>query len=481
MQPAGKQTVSLSEWTRRISEEEMPVFAHTAHSIAAASSGDETSIAGLSHLILRDSTMTARILRLANSVFYNPGNRRINTISRAIVLLGFNVVRSMALSIAILDPLLKGIQHEHALKEMARSFHAAVQARNIAFQRKSNDPEAVFVAALLSRLGNMAFWCFPYGYAKKLDVAYREWEHPAKAEEAVLGFSLKQLTMSLNNEWKLSTLLAEYFKGLNKDDVVMKDIDYANNLILAVEEGWGGIKTKDCIQKIADHIEFTFDETNTLVQECAHEAARTASEYGAEAASQLIPLPTLNENQELARDQDEEPQANHSLQMEILRELTTMLHEKAELNAILGTVIEGIYRALGMERTVLAFISPKDNMLMAKYTLGDEKERLKRCFNFSTKGKNIFAALMRSNSAFWLNDKTRGAMNPLITKEVKTCIDTLEFFSIPITVNGQGRGLIYADCKRSGRKLTADEFQTFTTFGEYASIAFDLIASQAGK
>jgi len=475
------QPLSLVEWTRRISEEDMPVFAHTAQSIASASAGDETSIARLSHLILRDTTMTARILRLANSVFYNPGNRRINTISRAIVLLGFDVVRSMALSISILDPLLKGIQHEHALQEMARSIHAAVQARNIAFQRKNKDPEAVFVAALLSRLGNMAFWCFPYGLANKLDAAYHDWDEPAKAENAVLGFSLKQLTMSLNNEWKLSTLLAEYFKGMNKDDAAMKNLDYANNLILAVEEGWGGINTRDCIQKIADHIHFTFDETNTLVQECAHEAARTAAEYGAEAASQLIPLPAMDDSPEVIPEPEDEPLAKHSLQMDILRELTTMLHEKAELNAILSTIIEGIYRAVGMERTVLAFISPKDNMLIAKYTLGDANEKLKRCFCFSTTEKNIFAALIRSNSAFWLNDKTRGAMKPLITDSVKTCINTMEFFCIPITVNGLVRGLIYADCNRSGRKLTTEEFQTFTTFGEYASIAFDLIASQNSK
>jgi len=481
MQPVTNQTISLVEWTRRISEEEMPVFAHTAQSIASASSGDQTSIANLSHLILRDTTMTARILRLANSVFYNPGNRRINTISRAIVLLGFNVVRSMALSIAILDPLLKGIQHEHALQEMARSIHAAVQARNIAFQRKNNDPEAVFVAALLSRLGNMAFWCFPYGFAKKLDAAYHDWEEPAKAENAILGFSLRQLTMSLNNEWKLSTLLAEYMKGINRDDAAMKNLDYANNLIIAVEEGWGGINTHDCIQKIADHIEFTFDETNSLVQECAHEAARTAAEYGAEAASQLIPLPAMENSPEVIIEHEDEPLARHGLQMEIMRELTTMLHEKAELNAILSTIIEGIYRGVGMERTVLAFISPKDNMLIAKYTLGDPNEKLKRCFCFSTAEKNIFAALIRSNSAFWLNDKTRGAMKPLITDSVKTCINTMEFFCIPITVNGLVRGLIYADCKRSGRKLTTEEFQTFTTFGEYASIAFDLIASQSNK
>jgi len=41
--------------------------------------------------------------------------------------------------------------------------------------------------------------------------------------------------------------------------------------------------------------------------------------------------------------------------MGILRELTTWLHEKVYLNAVLGTTIKGIYRALGMERTIIAF------------------------------------------------------------------------------------------------------------------------------
>jgi HD-like signal output (HDOD) protein len=481
MEKPKPQHISLQEWTRRISEEEMPVFAHTARSIAAASTEEGTSITSLAHLILRDSTMTARILRLANSVYYNPGNQRVNTISRAIVFLGFDVVRSMALSISILEPLLKGVQHDHALAEMARSFHAAVQARNIAFQRKHNDPEAIFVAALLSRLGHMAFWCFPYGFANKLEAAYQEYDDSDQAEDNTLGFNLKLLTLTLNHEWKLSTLLNEYLKGANKENNSMKDLDYANELILAVEEGWGGIHTHDCIQKIADHIEFTFDETNIMVQNCAHEAAKIAHEYGADAASKMIPLPNLSDDLALQIDDVDEVTADHTLQMDILRELTTLLHEKADINAILGTIIEGIYRGLGMERTVMAFVSPKENLLSAKYTLGDEKEKLKRCFSFSLDEKNIFAALLRSKSSFWLNDKTRGAMKPLITTAVKNCIGTLEFFCIPICINDQGRGLIYADCKRSGRKLTIEEFQTFTHFGEYATIAFDLLAVQGKK
>jgi len=45
---------------------------------------------------------------------------------------------------------------------------------------------------------------------------------------------------------------------------------------------------------------------------------------------------------------------------------------------------------------------------------------------------------------------------------------------MPIWIGNRGKGIIYADCTLSGRKLAGEEFQTFTHFSEYATIAFDL-------
>jgi hypothetical protein len=363
---------------------------------------------------------------------------------------------------------------------MARSFHAAVQARSLAQQRGSSEPEAVFVAALLSRLGKLAFWCFPYGRANAMDEAYRNWEDHDKAEESVLGFSLKDLSSALNSEWSLSTLLTDYLAGNNQDNKAIRDLEFANTLVLSAENGWGGINTGECIKKISEHIGLSLDEVRELVQKNAHEAALTAREYGAEAAIKYIPLPLVGDEDETEKVGIQHV-ADQSLQMDILRELTTMLHEKADINAILGTISEGIYRALGMERTIIAFTSLQDNVLTAKYTLGDEQDKFKNCFVISLNEKNIFSAILKSKQAFWLNDKTRKNSLPLINEPIKQCLDVLEFFAMPIWVNGQGRGLIYADCKRSGRKLSLQEFQTFTHFSEYASIAFDLLASQSTK
>jgi len=132
------------------------------------------------------------------------------------------------------------------------------------------------------------------------------------------------------------------------------------------------------------------------------EAAKIAIEYGAEAATRFIPLPQLNKSDEaLEGIPDTGHKPDISLQMGILRVPTTMLHEKVDLNAVLGTTIKGIYRALGMERTVIAFVTGSEELLQAKYVLGDDKEKLTRCFQFpaNPREKNLFAQLLKSKQA----------------------------------------------------------------------------------
>ncbi|MGD8926172.1 MAG: HDOD domain-containing protein, partial [Thioalkalispiraceae bacterium] len=389
---------SLTDWVRYLNEEEMPVFAHTARSLAAVTGKLDTPVAELSHLILQDSSMTARVLRLANSVYYNPSGKSINTVSVAILMLGFNEVKNIALSIAMIDTILRGIQHVHVVEEMARSLHAAVQARAIAKSRGVKDVEEVFIAALLYRLGNMAFWCFPRGAEKALDAEYTVANSEAEAEKKIIGFRLAQLTEALNDEWHLSHLLDEMFSESAEHTEHVKDIDQAYDLVIAVEQGWGSIDTRDAIQAISQRTALSFEDTVEMVHQSAKAAAQTAMEYGAVNAGKMINLPESLEIDIQEYGADEKgfvPDLN--LQLGILRELTVMLRDKVDLNTILGTVLEGIYRALGMDRTVLAFITADGKLLKAKYVYGKDSARFENCFEFDVTSaeSNIFFKLVK--------------------------------------------------------------------------------------
>ena len=62
----------------------------------------KSSARALGRLINNDQVLTARILRLANSAFYGFPNP-ISTINLAIVVLGFETIKNLGLSVTVID------------------------------------------------------------------------------------------------------------------------------------------------------------------------------------------------------------------------------------------------------------------------------------------------------------------------------------------------------------------------------------------
>jgi HD-like signal output (HDOD) protein len=107
----------LEAWIARLGTEEIPAFAHTARLLASVSREDDSSANDLANVILRDGAMAARISRLANRARFNVSGRPIETVSYALVVLGFEHVHNMALTISMIDTVLDPVQkHPYNLK-----------------------------------------------------------------------------------------------------------------------------------------------------------------------------------------------------------------------------------------------------------------------------------------------------------------------------------------------------------------------------
>ena len=201
-------------WVAHIRDSDMPAFGATVASVRQVTDDDRASAQRLAQVILQDAAMTTKVLKLANSALYNPARQTVNTISRAIVVLGFDTVAEMTLGIRLVDTLLTGGVRERVVDGMAHSFHAAVQARGLAVQLGDPRAEEIFIAALLSRVGEMAFWCFGGTTAEELDAALREPSAVAdEVQQRVLGFRLRQITSGLVREWRLGALAQSVADG----------------------------------------------------------------------------------------------------------------------------------------------------------------------------------------------------------------------------------------------------------------------------
>ena len=124
---------------------------------------------------------------------------------------------------SLIDGLLTRAPREQLQELLARSFHSAVQARNIAGYVLSRHEEEVFIAALLYHLGELAFWGCGGEQADELACALAQ--PGVDVEEAVrvvLGTSFRQLTQGLVKGWNIGEIASLAHNSVNHNDPAVR-------------------------------------------------------------------------------------------------------------------------------------------------------------------------------------------------------------------------------------------------------------------
>jgi putative nucleotidyltransferase with HDIG domain len=170
-----------------------------------------TSARDISQLISADQALTAKILKVANSAFYG-FPRKISTVQLAIVVLGFETVKNLGLSVAVLKRFQAGKAHplfdrqqfwEHAVG-------CGVAARMLARKRsKKLEPEA-FVAGVLHDIGKLILIeYFPDEFGEALELAHEELLTISEAETKVIGVTHAEIGGWLAEKWNLPESLVQ--------------------------------------------------------------------------------------------------------------------------------------------------------------------------------------------------------------------------------------------------------------------------------
>ncbi len=165
----------------------------------------------IQEVLNQDQAMTAQVLRLANSVHYGY-SRRIATVTDAIILIGFNAVRSIVLAASvskILKRELKGyVMDEGELWKHSQC--AAVFARLLAKKIKFRSIELAYTAGLLHDIGKLVLNnSMRDAYEQVVSIVHEEKRPFHKVETELFGFSHAAVGGKVAEKWKLPAELAE--------------------------------------------------------------------------------------------------------------------------------------------------------------------------------------------------------------------------------------------------------------------------------
>ncbi|MHC1789976.1 HDOD domain-containing protein [Solidesulfovibrio sp.] len=158
----------------------------------------------VARLISMDQVLSAKVLKMVNSPVYGfPG--RISSIGHALVLLGFNVLRSIIVSTSVFE-----VMSENMVGLWEHSLGCAMASGSMARMLKLKDAEEYAVAGLLHDLGKVVATVQLPDLKPEIErvVAERDVFY-LEAEREVLGFGHDRINAWLADHWKLPPNIKE--------------------------------------------------------------------------------------------------------------------------------------------------------------------------------------------------------------------------------------------------------------------------------
>jgi HD-like signal output (HDOD) protein len=167
----------------------------------------------VSNIMVKDGAMVSKMLRMVNSVYYGL-KEPVHDLDSAVRILGFKTIRSIALSISVLN----AFQQQNAAFNMKAFWaHSAVSAclcRMIAEKSKVCDPELAYTIGLLKDIGKLILVENAPDETRAIIAVAREYKlsfHAAARE--VLDTDDAEIGGWLSGKWELEAAIADTIKN----------------------------------------------------------------------------------------------------------------------------------------------------------------------------------------------------------------------------------------------------------------------------
>ncbi|HTH45738.1 MAG TPA: HDOD domain-containing protein, partial [Oxalicibacterium sp.] len=203
-------------WTRVRQRGDMPGFSKVVSAIVGAMHGEDDREFNMTKTVLSDPTLTQRVLRLANSAMYAAFGQGINTVSKAVIVLGTETIGHLALGLKLIDGLSAASSSGgHTRSEMEKAVLAGQIARQVASSTTRRDTEEVVVCSILHSLGRlMVSFYLPDEWAQVQDFAAANNVDEDEAARQVLGLGLDEIGRSIGKRWGFPAPLIESLKNI---------------------------------------------------------------------------------------------------------------------------------------------------------------------------------------------------------------------------------------------------------------------------
>jgi serine/threonine protein kinase len=216
---------------------DFPALSSTISTVNNLVSRENEPTGALADSILKDVSLTNKLLRMVNTAYFQQYGGSISTVSRAIAILGFQKVRNAALSLMLFDHLQNKTQAADLKDHVTSSYFSGVVSRELVAKLGIKNAEEAFICAMFHRLGRLL--ALFYLHDESCEVARVAKARGVSEDQAsleVLGMSYTDLGLGVAKQWNLPERIVTSMKaggGMvgNTDDGKLRALSEISNRI----------------------------------------------------------------------------------------------------------------------------------------------------------------------------------------------------------------------------------------------------------
>ena len=472
------ETLRLLE--RLSAAQDFPAFSQVVAQVNRIAAAEDSHAEQLTDVILKDVALTNKLLRLVNSAqFSSFGHQPIGTISRAVIILGYDTVRDTALSLMLFEHLQNHAQAQELMAETIDSFYCGVLGRLLARKLGYRETEEVFICALFRNLGRLMARLHFFEATNQVNALMREQGLSEDgAARKVLGMSYDEIGQAVGRHWKLPASILEGMSPLPHGPVkpTADRRQVLANLALELYDAVKKTPREDvgrAVTEIARRYEKCVDLPGPLLVEAIYQASEVAEKEVALLQTDARLSPLLRElldrkpstasgttsgtaSEPGIEPRDTPPPAGdaNAILIDGLQELTSLLLEQAYPKVMLQVGAELLYRTGSFDNVIICTLDPGNQFLAARIGHGPDWAKLRSGFRVPLAfNPDVFHAALAKAADILISDTAADNIRSRIPDWYRRLVAARSFLLLPITAGNRCVALIYADRREATLQL----------------------------
>lgn len=471
---------------------DFPVMSSTITLLNKFNSKDDISITEFANVILKDLALTTKILKIINSVHFMQFGE-VTTISRAIILLGYENVKNLAMTLILFDQLHKYKTNIHLMESILKSFYSALLAEKISSETEFVDKEEAFICSLFHIFGKIIVsFAMPDKIAEIEEYMQEYNANESIASMSVLGMTFEDIGTTISKDWNFPNKIvysmkkmppSELSENQNETDKLRTVSTFTHTLSNAIASYTTISEREESINKIINTYGVLFKSHKKniidLIRSSVDDYLQFSNVFNVDLKKSLFSQNLLSsqdaqlDNKIKIVDKHEDTSSSSEMQtideiMEMdsyegpdsifrkgIQDINKSLLSGFSLNDIIRIVLETIYRGLQLSQEAKVLFVIKDTkrpVMVARYGFGAEVNETKEWFEVSLNDRDdIFQrAITNQKDLVIKNMASQEIRNILPDWYKRNMKGDIFVILLPIVINGVSIGLYYIDGKREG-------------------------------